>query len=275
MQWSDTTPPVNGDFIVAGDLNVNMNIWNVLFLKSKSTRQAVLMMEAIETVRSEYGDQALLRDVEIAGRWNPISLVLLFGALGFSEHLSLTATIVVPAPPPEPEPEPPPAPEPEPEPESEPEPEPPTLVSLYPIEPVDRYEDEYGYIGLRYETKEQVSQEVTERLDKRGADKNAYEKAYGDIKDGGMIVIDIGRQNLMHANTKWYSYRLELDGVMIYNRRGKEGIPNVKGRDGNWWNVIELAIESPINERLSVMITDHNIDGLYEFSVIHVLREEE
>ena len=46
-------------------------------------------------------------------------------------------------------------------------------------------------------------------------------------------MVKIGRRDLMHANTRWYDYVVTREGKAIIDREGAEGIPNIKGRDGN------------------------------------------
>ncbi len=177
------------------------------------------------------------------------------------------------APPPKPRPpKPAPLPPPPPAPKPAPEPEPATTtIVTYPILPANEIRDAYGYIRIEYFTRDELIAIVRDRLEKRGADKDDYERALGSIADGGEVRVHIGRQDLMHANTRWYSYRLSVADTVVLDRSGREGIPNIRGRDGNWWNVVNIPVEQPIVDSLDVEVFDVKSQTEYRYRVV---REE-
>jgi hypothetical protein len=197
--------------------------------------------------------------VSLTSRWSPYSLLLGLDLFGFVEEGTLTAKVLLPAPP---APPPPPPPEPKKE-----------IHISYPVLPQGRFDDVYGYIGLEYLTKPEVIDRIKNRLDKRDADSSEYEEAFSKVPDGGHLILNIGRQDLMHANTRWYTYTVTRDGKTVIDRKGEEGIPNIKGRDGNWWNVLEIPLKQPIEDRIQVRVTDMNKNLMYDFEVLRVEEE--
>ena len=77
----------------------------------------------------------------------------------------------------------------------------------------------------------------------------------------------LGRLNLDHANTAWYSFRVTEGSAELIELDGKEGIPNVKGPDGNWWNDIELDLQQPLRRQIAVTVDDSKIGEIYAFFV--------
>jgi len=244
--------------VEAGDVAFKLRVWNPLFLKTPEERAAMLLNAAEEKARKEYGEDAILANVSLASRWSPYSLLLGLDLLGFAEDGTLTAKVLVPAPP---------APLPPP-----PEPKKETRIS-YPVLPRERFDDVYGYIGLTYLTRPEVLDQIKTRLDKRNADAAEYEKASSKVPDGGHLILNIGRKDLMHANTRWYAYAVIRDGKAVIDRKGAEGIPNIKGRDGNWWNVLEIPLKQPIDDRIEVRVTDMNKSLVYDFEVLRLEEE--
>lgn len=145
---------------------------------------------------------------------------------------------------------------------------PPATNVIFVVAPHERYEDVHGYIGLEYLTREQVRGELEQRLRKQEAADDTVRSELAAVPEGGHIIVHIGRQDLMHANTKWYSYVVSTEEDVLLEARGEEGIPNIRGRDGNWWNVVELPLERPIKDVISVRVTDHQTGVTYTFKVV-------
>lgn len=257
----ENVPAGDTPYVEAGEVELKLRVWNPLFLKSADERAAMIIAAANEKARQEFGNDALLANVSIDSRWSPYSLLLGFDVLGFVEEGVLTAKVLVPAPP-----APPPPPEPVPEPKKE-------VRISYPILPQGRFDDLYGYIGLEYLTRSQVLDKIKNRLDKRDADAADYEKAYSKVPEGGHLILNIGRQDLMHANTRWYAYTVTSNGNTSIDKKGAEGIPNIKGRDGNWWNVLEIPLKQPIEDSIQVSVTDMNKNLVYNFEVLRLEEE--
>lgn len=140
----------------------------------------------------------------------------------------------------------------------------------YSVEPGKYIKDSFGYIGVEYFTTKQEKEKIKIRLDKKKAPMSDYEKAYNRVPEFGNIVLHIGRKDLMHANTKWYSYSLKQGDKLLLNLKGKEGIPNIRGRDGNWWNIVKLPVRENIEDTLSVEIIDNKTADFYNFKVLRV-----
>ncbi len=266
--WEASPSPIPGTgYEKAGSVSVSMKIWNLLFVKTPADRRLELLTEAEQQVKEEYGDDAVVVNHRFDSRWSPNSLLLIFDLIGFVEEGWLHADVLLPIPPPEP------SPGPTPDPEPEPEPEPEKIVEIsFPVRPRERFTDKFGYIGVEYRTKEELADRAKARLDKRKATALEYESEYAKIPQGGLVVVNIGRQDLMHANTLWYSYTVESGTELIASKRGKEGIPNVKGRDGNWWNIVTIPLDKPILDTITIQITDSKAELTYEFSVVRLER---
>ena len=88
------------------------------------------------------------------------------------------------------------------------------------------------------------------------------------IEPGGIIRVHIGRQELIHADTKWYRYRLQTPDGIVYDRQGEEAIPNIRGRDGNWWNVVDLPVMTVVDDRVDLTIFDTRGEAEYSYSIV-------
>ncbi len=242
----------DAEYQKAGEVITGTRVWNLLFLKSAGERRAALVRTAEEEAKELYGEEAVLANLELTSRWSPYSLLLGLDLIGFVEDGTLRADVLLPVPPT------PPAPEPEPE----------KVIRIsYPILPQDRYDDKFGYIGLEYLTRPVVLEKIKVRLDKRKADSEDYAREYAKVPEGGHLIINIGRGDLMHANTRWYPYSVTKDDKTLVERRGVEGIPNIKGRDGNWWNVVTVGLKSLIEDSIEVRVLDTMENLEYTFSV--------
>lgn len=149
-----------------------------------------------------------------------------------------------------------------------PSPPAPPAVVIYKVIPEKFIRDIYGYIGIRYYTYEQEKEKIKIRLDKKNSGKEDYDKAYKRIPEFGNVTLHIGRKDLMHANTKWYNFSVKKGDICLIKLRGREGIPNIKGEDGNWWNIVKLPLTEEIPEELSVEIEDTKTGGIYKFRLI-------
>ncbi|MBT3273049.1 MAG: hypothetical protein HN368_07855 [Spirochaetales bacterium] len=256
---SREVPAAAADYRKAGYITVDKNVWNIFFMKSPAQRRDELLSDAENQAKEEFGNEALIANTRLSSQWSPYSLLLSLNMLGFVERGVLRADVLVPLPPPPPKPEPKPAPEPEPV---------RTVLISYPIEPRERFNDNWGYIGLEYLTQDEVKEKIKTRLDKREADPEDYQREYAKISEGGEVLIHIGRQDLMHANTLWYSYSVANGAKTLISRKGNEGIPNIKGRDGNWWNTLTVSLDQPIADYINVTVTDSKSEQTYEFKVI-------
>lgn len=253
---SASAVPNDREYRKAGEVEIRMLVWNPLFLRSPEERAAALLNAAEEEAKERYGPEAILAHVELSSRWSPYSLILGLDLFGFAEEGSLTAEALIPAPP---------------SPPSLPPPEPEREIRItYPILPQERFDDSYGYIGIDYLTRPVVLEKIKARLDRRDANPDEYQKAYDKVPEGGHLILKIGRLDLMHANTRWYSYVVTREGEPIINREGEEGIPNIKGRDGFWWNEVIVPLKRPVEDRIGVRITDTNKNLSYHFEVVRL-----
>ena len=145
-----------------------------------------------------------------------------------------------------------------------------TVIKFY-VEPSQFYNDAYGYIGVGYQTKEEIWEKKRKILEKKNLPQEEHKKVQNGIPKNGIIAVHIGRKDLMHANTRFYSFSGSKNNKSIFMINGKEGIPNIKGRDENWWNIVEIPLNESIDSEISVRITDKKIEKEFTFKII---REE-
>ena len=145
-----------------------------------------------------------------------------------------------------------------------------TIIKFY-VDPSVFYNDEFGYIGIGYQTKEEVWEKRKRFFANRNLSQADYEKVYNAIPKGGIISVHIGRKDLMHANTRYYVFNCSKNNRSIFRINGREGIPNIKGRDGNWWNIVELPLNEDVENVINVIVTDKRVNKDFNFRII---REE-
>ena len=90
----------------------------------------------------------------------------------------------------------------------------------------------------------------------------------------GRLTVHLGRQGLDHANTVWYSFAVTEGSLTLLSLSGNEGIPNVKGPDGNWWNDVVLDIPQPVSGEIGVAVEDKKVNVTYAFTLRKLLRHE-
>ena len=142
-----------------------------------------------------------------------------------------------------------------------------TIIRFY-VEPSQFYDDEYGYIGIGYQTKEEIWEKKKKILEKRNSPQEDYKKVQNAIPKNGIISVHIGRKDLMHANTRFYSFSGYKNNKSIFMIKGKEGIPNIKGRDENWWNIVEIPLNESIDSVITVLVTDDKINKEFNFTIV-------
>ncbi len=145
----------------------------------------------------------------------------------------------------------------------------------YTVEPALPYRDNFGYISVEYKTREELWESARNLLDRKASSADEYERALSRLPLYGKLVINIGRQDLMHANTRWYTYSAfsilpSGEKKQMFSIRGKEGIPNVKGRDGNWWNIVEIPLKEEITHKIEVLVRDNKTGSDFIFTVSRV-----
>jgi hypothetical protein len=112
------------------------------------------------------------------------------------------------------------------------------------ISPAQGYDDRYGYVRLEY-----------------------IPPGPPGVPPGGRLLVDMGRQGLSHANTAWYRFEVREGTAVLLDQFGEEGIPNVKGPDGNWWTDEPLDLPRPLRGPLSVTVDDGKTGITYAFEV--------
>jgi hypothetical protein len=105
---------------------------------------------------------------------------------------------------------------------------------------------------------------------------NGYEDQYGYVRlefsPPGRLTVHLGRQGLDHANTAWYSFTVTEGSSTLLRLDGAEGIPNIKGPDGNWWNDVDLDLLKPVVRPVRVAVEDSKIGVTYLFTLRKVER---
>jgi hypothetical protein len=114
------------------------------------------------------------------------------------------------------------------------------------VDPADGYTDELGYVRLEYRAADARS--TTDPAPAR-------------------IVVHIGRRALLDANTAWYTVVVSEEAKELLRVAGEEGIPNVKGPDGNWWSEIPLDLPRPPARQTEVRVDDTRSGRSYLFTI--------
>ncbi len=89
-----------------------------------------------------------------------------------------------------------------------------------------------------------------------------------------LLTVHLGRQDLDHANTSWYTFTVAEGASTLFRRDGEEGIPNIKGPDGNWWSDVSLVLPHPVSREIRVTVQDRKIDVEYAFTLWKILRPD-
>ena len=113
-------------------------------------------------------------------------------------------------------------------------------VSSWTVTPAEGYEDEFGFVTLDFAPPGRAdSSDVP-----GGAPPGRAETADAP---GGRLTVHLGRRSMAHADSAWYAIRVREGGDVLLDFAGKEGIPNVKGPDGNWWNDVIIDLSAPFS----------------------------
>jgi hypothetical protein len=113
------------------------------------------------------------------------------------------------------------------------------------VSPSDGYTDRFGYVRLEF-----------------------LPPGPPGIPPGGRLVVHLGRQSLHLANTVWFRFKVTEGGSALLDVAGEEGIPNIKGPDGNWWNDVSLDLPKPISNQVRVTADDRGTGMTYTFTVV-------
>jgi len=128
-----------------------------------------------------------------------------------------------------------------------PEPPPPQVreVVTWQISPADGYQDEKSYVTLEYAPPETLRA-------------SAEELPYGQpaALAGGRLTVHLGYRNLADANTAWFRFEATEGARVLVRFDGEQGVPNVKGLDGYWWNDVQLDLQAPVAAEARVAV--HN-----------------
>jgi hypothetical protein len=126
-------------------------------------------------------------------------------------------------------------------------------VISWQVSPAEGYADEYGFV----------------RLDFTPPDGEAAPAP------GGRLTVHLGRHSLAHADSAWYGIVIEEGKDVLLDFSGREGIPNVKGPDGNWWNDVLIDLSAPISREIGVTVSDRMTGVGYRFTVRRLVGSEE
>jgi hypothetical protein len=135
----------------------------------------------------------------------------------------------------------------------EPEQRPAREVITWEISPKQGHVDEFGFVRLDFQPPGSAA----------------------DLPPGGRLTVHLGRLRLDHANTIWYSFAVTEGRSPLVLLIGQEGIPNVKGPDGNWWNDVILDVPSAFPREVRVEVRDGKTGLVYAFTVRKVVEHEE
>ena len=121
----------------------------------------------------------------------------------------------------------------------------PPAVQSWEVSPAEGYTDRFGYVRLEF-----------------------LPPGPPGILPGGRLMVHLGRQSLHLANTVWFSFKVTEGATVLLSVAGEEGIPNIKGPDGNWWNDMSLDLPKPISNPIRVTADDAGTGMTYTFTVV-------
>jgi len=136
-----------------------------------------------------------------------------------------------------------------------PAPSPPRTQELvvWEISPAEGFRDERSYVTLEYCPPQRLRQSA--------------EAQRGQVPVGGRLTVHLGYRSLADANTIWFRFEAAEGSRDLCRVKGEEGIPNVKGLDGYWWNDVELDLPEPVGSEARVVIHNAKYDLDYVFIV--------
>jgi hypothetical protein len=141
-------------------------------------------------------------------------------------------------------------------------------IEKFYVEPYKFYKDNYGYIGVSYLTRNEIWEKKKILLEKRDAPEIAFEAEKKRLPKEGLITFHIGRFDIMHANTAWYVFSAYKNKKLIFSVKGKEGLPNIKGGDGNWWDAVEIPLDEHVDSKIEIIVKDNKNEKEFLFELI-------
>lgn len=130
------------------------------------------------------------------------------------------------------------------------------VVVGWEVTPADGYEDQLGFVRMDFAAPDELRDEQSV------------------IPAGGRLTVHLGYRNLLDANTVWYSFEITEGSRVRLRLDGEEGIPNIKGPDGYWWNDVELDLLQPVTSEIRVVVSDKRSRAAYAFSLRRLERIE-
>ena len=139
-----------------------------------------------------------------------------------------------------------------------PEPPPPKVreVVTWEILPADGYQDEKSYVTLEYAPPETLRASAAELPEGQPA-----------APAGGRLTVHLGYRNLGDANTAWFRFEAAEGARVLVRFDGEQGVPNVKGLDGYWWNDVQLDLPEPVVAEARVAVHNRKYAVDYIFSL--------
>jgi hypothetical protein len=137
------------------------------------------------------------------------------------------------------------------------------ITTGWQISPAAGYADSFGYMILDYAPPEKLREAPAARAGR------------GSIPAGGRLTIRMGRLNIAHANTIWYAIEVSEGSRSLVRLKGEDGIPNVRGQDGNWWNDLDIDLSEPVAREIRVTVEDAKIGASYIFTLRRLVRQED
>lgn len=137
-----------------------------------------------------------------------------------------------------------------------PPPAPPPLqeVVTWEITPAEGYQDEQSYVTLEYASLEALEAAAAGEPD-------------APVPAGGRLTVHLGYRILEDANTAWFRFEVAEGPQTLLRLNGEQGVPNVKGLDGYWWNDVMLDLAAPITEEARVRIHNKKNEVDYVFAL--------
>jgi hypothetical protein len=154
---------------------------------------------------------------------------------------------------------------------AEPMPQPREVVVDWEVTPADGYEDQLGFVRMDFAPPDELREALAARAGPENPNQHEEQPV---IPAGGRLTVHLGYRNLLDANTVWYSFEITEGSRIRLRLDGEEGIPNVKGPDGYWWNDVDLDLLQPVTGGIRVVVSDKRSRAAYTFSLRRLERNE-
>lgn len=235
-----------------GEVRVEERGWNWFFSPGWEVRRAEIIRMLEQRAVAMYGEDAEIQIVEMEGRWNPLSLLMVVGAAGIVEDVKAVASVWLPV-------------------EEIPRPEPEVEVEerfyRVVVQPYGNYNSSSEYTRVGYKTQKMLERELSEEYDRGELSAEEFEERLQTLPSGGALMVSLGRTEMFNVISKWFTFSLLQGEEVLVSMDGWDDIPYIPGSDSLWWNELVLPMEVYLEPPFEFHIVDRFQNKSYTFSI--------